>query len=122
MTEANQSFRSESIHELSHSWGWLLGLGILLTITGAFAILAPTVASSIIELYVGWILMIAGICKIIFAMKTRNEGRTGWKALTALLYLATGFIFLWKPSAGIYSLTIFLGITFFAEGFGSFLI
>ena len=56
----------------SNSWGWFLGLGILLMLLGAICIIGDVTATFATVLVFGWLLLISGIVALVHAFGTRN--------------------------------------------------
>ena len=104
--------------ELQRNWGWLLGLGILFVILGCIGmgmVVGLTIAS---VLFLGVLLLIAGLLQIVDTFKCREWRGSAWHALIALLYLIGGAIVIYDPilastviTALIAWVLIFIGIT-----------
>jgi uncharacterized membrane protein HdeD (DUF308 family) len=101
---------------LSRNWGWLLALGILMIILGAFAIAAPYGATLAVQFALGWILVIGGIAEAIHAFMARGWGGFLLELLSAILYLVVGVLLLTNPVGGALALTIVLAVFLIVEG------
>jgi uncharacterized membrane protein HdeD (DUF308 family) len=101
---------------LSRNWGWLLALGILMIILGAFAIAAPYGATLAVQFALGWILVIGGIAEAIHAFMARGWGGFLLELLSAILYLVVGVLLLVNPVGGALALTIVLAVFLIVEG------
>ena len=60
------------LDEVRSSWGWFLGLGILLMVLGAICIIGNVTATFTTVLVFGWLLLISGIFALVQAFRTRN--------------------------------------------------
>lgn len=97
------------------SLGWSIALGILLIILGLLAIVFPIIATALVTIALGWIFLIGGILRTIYAFQTRSGGF--WlKLLLGILYVITGISLLSNIIGGAISLTLALGILIFIEG------
>ncbi|MYM54459.1 HdeD family acid-resistance protein [Thalassovita mangrovi] len=83
---------------------------------GVMAILAPGVATIVIEQFIAWILILWGIGGLFFARGFRVMAE--WRVLAAsyavVLLAGTGFLIF--PGAGITVLTVIMLLAFFVEG------
>jgi uncharacterized membrane protein HdeD (DUF308 family) len=83
--------------ELKRSWGWLLGLGILFLILGIIG-LGMTVGLTLVSvLFLGFLLLIAGISQIIDAFKSKDWDGVIWHAFIAILYILAGWVIIYDP-------------------------
>ena len=58
--------------EVRSSWGWFLGLGILLMVLGAICIIGNVTATFATVLVFGWLLLISGVIALVHAFSTKN--------------------------------------------------
>lgn len=98
--------------------GWFIGLGIVLLLTGAGALLFPMLVSLSINILVGLTLLISGVFTAVHAFRSRGWSGFGLELLLALIYLGGGLLFLFVPLAGLFALTVTLGALFAADGVG----
>ncbi|OVZ58455.1 hypothetical protein CDO44_14560 [Pigmentiphaga sp. NML080357] len=106
----------ETLKTLGASWGWFVALGVLMLILGFVAgvyVLAATVAS---VLFVGVMMLVAGIGQLVQAWRVK-----GWRGfllwtLSGLLYAIAGGLALYNPLAGAAVLTLLLGAFLIAAG------
>lgn len=102
--------------EVKRAAGLYTGLGVLMILLGAFAVLIPNVASWGMTVLIGWILVISAA--FLFAWSFTAPGalhvitRIAWSILT----LAAGLFLLINPDKGAKALTIILIIYFIAAG------
>lgn len=106
----------QSKDEVRRARRWLYVTGVLLSLAGATAIVVPLAATIATEIFIGWVLVFSGAVMGVHAYKERSEGRTLWRALTALLTLVVGVFLLVAPLTGVLTLTVSLAIWFCALG------
>lgn len=95
---------------------WLMVTAILALLGGAAAIVVPPVATLTMTIFIGWILVYAGVVMAIDSWTQRAAGRTWERALQALLTLVIGSYMVLFPGAGALSLTLLLVIWFVISG------
>lgn len=102
--------------EVKRAAGLYTGIGVLMILLGAFAILIPNVATWGMTVLVGWILVIGSA--FLFAWSFTAPGalsvivRIAWSVLT----LAAGVFILVNPDKGAKALTLILIIYFLLSG------
>jgi len=102
--------------EIRNSWGWFLGLGILLMLLGAVCIIGDVTATFATVLFFGWLLLISGIVALVQAFSTRNWSGFFLHLLSALFRGFTGYLLVRYPLAGAVSLTLILASFFVVTG------
>jgi uncharacterized membrane protein HdeD (DUF308 family) len=102
--------------EIRNSWGWFLGLGILLMLLGAICIIGDVTATFATVLFFGWLLLISGIVALVQAFSTRNWSGFFLHLLSALFRGFTGYLLVRYPLAGAASLTLILASFFVVTG------
>lgn len=94
----------------------LKGVGILLMVLGAIAILVPALASFTVTIFIGWVLVIASV--FLFASAFAN--RSGFHLFTGLIWAALALIAgLWlliDPGRGTRTLTLIVMLYFLVSG------
>ena len=95
---------------------WLLITGILSILAGAAAIAVPAVASVTMTIFIGWVLVFAGVVMGIHAFSLRGSGTVALRALDALLALVVGIYLIAFPLSGTVTLTFLLAVWFFGMG------
>ncbi len=98
------------------SVGWSIGLSILMILAGCLAIAVPQAAGIAVNLLVAWLLVFSGAAHLVFAWHTRTAGGVLWELLLGVLYIYVGVYLLFRPVAGLASLTLALAIYLFAKG------
>ncbi len=101
---------------LSARWRLLMFEGVALIVLGVLAIAAPLFATIAVEIYIGWLFLIAGIVGLIAMFYADDIAAFLWTLVTAALSLCLGVLLLYKPGAGAVALTLALTAFFAAEG------
>jgi uncharacterized membrane protein HdeD (DUF308 family) len=101
---------------LSARWGLLMFQGVALIVLGVLAIAAPLLATFAVEIFIGWLFLIAGIVGLIAMFYADDVTAFLWTLITAALSLALGVLLLYRPIAGTVTLTLALTAFFVAEG------
>jgi uncharacterized membrane protein HdeD (DUF308 family) len=105
-----------AVDDLAPSTGWEIALGVALLAVGAFAILAPDVASIAGTTLVGWALLLAAIVQLVAAFREHGAWtRLGWLGMGLLSGVAAIWIFA-RPYESTVTLTIILAVWFIASG------
>ncbi len=91
-------------------------LGGILMLTGLLATLFPLAMSLAVELTIGITLIAAALVELIHSFQCRSWKGSLVNALTGLIALLFGILFLTYPLSGIVSLTLLLGMLFFTSG------
>ena len=102
--------------------GGLMIVGGLLIVLGVLALGAPLFTGRVIEIWVGANILIAGLCQIVAALKTRGwqHGLPGF--LVGSIGLIGGSILLVHPMLGLAIFTLILAIYFLVEGLGKIIL
>ncbi len=104
------------VDSLKAHWRVYAFEGAVLIVLGALAIAYPVFATLAVDLYLGWVFMIAGVVALIAMTSAGHVPGFWWALVTALLSIALGVMLLWKPAAGVFSLTVMLMAFFIVEG------
>lgn len=96
---------------------WFIAYGVIMILLGAFAIVAPGVATLAVTLTVGWLLLFGGAFGL-FAVISGGTGAPGfwWNLLTTAVYFLAGLAVLTRPIAGVLTLTLILAAYLLAGG------
>lgn len=101
---------------LGARWGLLMFQGVALIVLGILAIAAPMIATIAVELYIGWLFVIAGIVGLVAMVYADEVAAFLWTLVTAALSLGLGVLLLVRPLTGAVALTVALSAFFVAEG------
>lgn len=86
--------------------GLSIFVSVVMIIAGLLAIAMPLEAGLAVNVFVGWMLVLAGIGHFVFAWYTRRTGSVTLKVLLGILYLAVAFYLLEHPARGLATLTL----------------
>lgn len=100
-------------------WKLFLAQGIVMMVLGFLAVVEPNVATLAVTLFVGWLFFIAGIFRAASAWHSRSMPGFAWSMLTAVLSVILGLILIFRPLAGVLTLTMVLVAFFIVEGIAS---
>lgn len=95
---------------------WSIFISVIMIVAGLWAIAQPYHAGLAVNIFLGWMLVIAGIGHLVFAWYTRRTGSLALKILLGLLYLAVAFYLLEHPARGLKTLTIAIAFYLLIEG------
>jgi uncharacterized membrane protein HdeD (DUF308 family) len=101
---------------VKESVGWSIGLSILMILAGCLAIAVPQAGGIAVSLLVAWLLVFSGAAHLVFAWHTRTTGGFIWELLMGILYIFVGAYLLFRPVAGLASLTLALAAYLLAKG------
>lgn len=107
---------TETVNESRRASGWLIGLGILMLVLGAAAIVEPFIASIAVARVLSWTLLFAGIVRTIHAFQSRRLRGFWPKLLVGILYLIAGILLLSNIVGAKLALTLAFGWVIVAQG------
>ena len=90
--------------------------GVLLICLGVLAVGSPMVAAVAVNVFVAWLIVMAGVVHVIVAFHTREAGSVIWRLLVGLAYICFGGYLIARPALGVASLTLVLASLFLVEG------
>jgi uncharacterized membrane protein HdeD (DUF308 family) len=97
-------------------WGWFVALGIAQLVLGIIAwfdVIAFTIAGVI---FIGALLVVAGIFQIIHSFMDREWGGFALHLLVGILYVVGGFLLMNDPLPGALIITIFVAVALVIGG------
>lgn len=101
---------------LQKHWWLFLGEGIFFILLGVAAIIIPQVISVVIIIFLGWVIVLAGVMHASRALVFRAMPGFGlWLGL-GLLQIVVGYLLIVDPIAGVLSLTMMMTLFFALEG------
>ena len=95
---------------------WGTGIGILLIVLGLLAIIFSFTAGVAITVIVGWVLLFAGIARLLYSWSARGAGAVIWQLIIGVLYVWVAFYLIFHPARGLLTLTFWLAAYFVIEG------
>jgi uncharacterized membrane protein HdeD (DUF308 family) len=95
-------------------WGWTLASGIVLVLAGLLSLAAPLATVAYIAIFLGWVLLIAGIAGIVMGIRTRSRHQRSIDLLYGIASALIGIVLLDRPLIGaigiVYALAIWLAV------------
>jgi uncharacterized membrane protein HdeD (DUF308 family) len=119
MTAANPRLEDieRDVREAIRShWVLFLIQGLIMMVLGLLAVGEPMLATLAVEIFAGWLFLISGIVGLAGVFTGRRVPGFWWALITALLAIAVGLYLIWRPLAGIVSLTLAVAAYFGAQG------
>jgi uncharacterized membrane protein HdeD (DUF308 family) len=117
MTTVNvDEFRHDFRSALRRHWVLFLIPGVVMVILGLLAAAAPFVATLVVETFAGWLFLTGGFVGLAALFTTRNVPGFMWTLVAALLAILIGAFLVWRPFAGVVTLTLALAAYFAAHG------
>ena len=98
--------------DLKRAHTWLIVVAVLALLGGIVSILVPAITSVTMAIFIGWVLVFAGITTGVHAVTNRSVLR----GLEAILTVIAGLYVLIFPLSGTVTLTFVLAVWFFAGG------
>jgi uncharacterized membrane protein HdeD (DUF308 family) len=101
---------------------WGIIWGVLLILLGMVAIAEPFLAAIALTTFIAWLLIFVGIVHIAVAFHAHSGTSMGWKLLVGMSYIFIGGYLLFRPLAGVATLTLMLAFLFLIEGVLDFML
>jgi uncharacterized membrane protein HdeD (DUF308 family) len=104
------------LEEAKKNSGLLIFLGVLTVMFGIIAIATPFIAGVAVSVYVGILVAVAGVFRIVHAFKAQQWGVGIWGTVVGLLTVFAGILLFARPVLGLATLTLMLAIYLVVEG------
>jgi len=104
------------VDRVRSSWGWFLGLGILLIVAGVICIAGDVIATFVTVVAFGWFLLFSGIVSLVQVFRVHAWHGVFPHLLSGLLKVFTGYVMVRYPGAGALGLTLVLASFFIVGG------
>ena len=101
---------------IRNHWGLFLIQGLIMAGLGLLAVAEPMIATLAVTIFAGWMFLVSGIVGLAGVFTARRVPGFWWGLITALLAIAVGIYLLWRPLAGVLSLTLVVAAFFAAQG------
>ena len=101
---------------LGARWRTFLVEGIVLIVLGILAIAAPVIATLAVDIYIGWLFLLAGVVGLFAVFSMPHIASFLLSLIPAVLSIVIGGLLIWKPAEGALSLTALMIVFFTAEG------
>ncbi len=106
----------EALHHLRTRAGWLIGLGIALVAAGFIALLSVVEATVVSVLWVGAMMIVAGVVEIVHGFRMKGFARAVLWVVIGALYIFAGFFAIMNPLLASTVLTLILSIALIVAG------
>jgi uncharacterized membrane protein HdeD (DUF308 family) len=97
-------------------WGLFLAQGLVMLVLGLLALARPMIATIAVELFAAWLFLIGGIVGLAGVFTAWKTPGFVWALIRAVMAILIGVLLLWRPIAGVLTLTLLLAAFFAAEG------
>ena len=101
---------------IRHHWVLFLIPGLVMAILGLLAAASPFIATLVVETFAGWLFLTGGFVGLAALLTTRNVPGFAWTLLSAVLAILIGAFLVWRPFAGLVTLTMALAVFFVVQG------
>jgi uncharacterized membrane protein HdeD (DUF308 family) len=107
MTIANvDDFERNVRSAIRNHWVLFLIPGLVMAILGLIAAATPFIATLVVETFAGWLFLTGGFVGLAALFTTRNVPGFVWTLLSAVLAILIGAFLVWRPFAGLVTLTV----------------
>lgn len=107
---------SPVVRAMHDHWRVFVAEGVVLVLLGLAAVAVPLLAGVTVTVFLGWILLFAGVLGLVATWRARGAPGFGWALVSALAAIVAGVLVLWDPLAGLVSLTSLLTAYFIVDG------
>ena len=104
------------LNELRRHWGWLVGVGIVLMVLGAIAVVYAAATTMLSVLGLGWLLIVGGIIEGVHAFGEKQWGSFFIDLFAAALYVVLGFLLVANPGTSAAGLTLLIAMFLILSG------
>jgi uncharacterized membrane protein HdeD (DUF308 family) len=111
-----------ALEGLRHRWGLVLALGVGLVVCGFIALMSVVQATTVTVLWVGAMMIIAGVIEIAHGLRHKGWGRATLWVVAGVFYVVGGFFAVINPVLASLVLTLLLGFALVAAGITRFLL
>ena len=108
---------SSILGESGISWGWLLALGLLMTLLGLVGLGMTYWLTVVAVFWCGVLAIVGGIAQILDAFHHKSWKGIVWHVIIGLIYVAAGLAMVTMPVASALWLTLFLAVSLVVVGF-----
>ena len=95
---------------------WSLALSVVMIVAGVAALLAPFVAGVALTLFLGWMVIIAGLAQMFYGFSAHGRSHVLWLVLVGVVYLLIGIFLVRHPGVALATVTLFLAAYLLVEG------
>ncbi|WP_432798694.1 HdeD family acid-resistance protein [Poriferisphaera sp. WC338] len=96
--------------------GWFMFIGIIITIIGILAVILPGLGTIGATLFIGWLLLFAGIVEVVNGFVSQRGWHALWLIVIGVVTVIAGGLLIFEPIQGAYAVTIVLSFYFLFTG------
>ena len=116
--QAEHRFPEAGVHDSQKHARWSIAIGMLEVMLGLLAIGAPFVAGMAAVIFVGALLLVSGVARVIRVVMAQSFGQGALALLAGVLAIGCGVLVLGQPLLSLGALTLILAAYFVVEGIG----
>ena len=117
MTANNlESQVQQAADEVRANWGWLMFMGVALTILGIIGLYMAGTLTIVSILWFGLLVSAGGVLTLIDAFRAEGWKAKLWQILIALAYIVAGIVMVMNPGASAAWFTMFIAAFLFISG------
>jgi len=116
MIASVDSFGRNVRSTIQRHWALFLIPGVAMVIPGLLAAASPFIATLVVETFAGWLFLTGGFIGLAALFTTRNVPGFVWTVIGAVLAILIGAFLVWRPFAGVITLTVALAVFFAVHG------
>ena len=108
--------RSKVLEQIRSNSGWVIGIGVVMMVLGVLAMAAPLVTGLAIAWMVGFVMLVGGVTRVVFAFRAQSWGLGILCALLGGIGVLAGLLTIAHPLLGLGFLTLLLACYLIVEG------
>jgi uncharacterized membrane protein HdeD (DUF308 family) len=116
LDQAAEAMRDAMRSAIRRNFVFYLLQGVLLIVTGVFALIFPVLSTVAVIFMIGWLLVISAALQAVSLAGSRHAPHFWLQLVSAGLALLVGLLILLHPGAGILSFTLLLLVYFMISG------
>lgn len=116
MTDLSASAPSRTPDGHGIRWGWLLALGILMTVLGVIGLGTTYLLTAVTIFWFGVLAIVGGVAQILDAFQHKEWKGVIWHVIIGIVYIVAGVLLITMPVSAAFWLTLFLAISLAVTG------
>ena len=116
VNEASAVLREATRETIRKQSIWYLIQGLLLVVAGIVALMAPLFASTFVIVFLGWLLIVAGIAQAIGLIGASQVHYFWLQLISAVLAVVVGWMLVSRPEAGLLAAALLMVVYFMVDG------
>ncbi|MDA9981868.1 HdeD family acid-resistance protein [Gammaproteobacteria bacterium] len=106
----------QAADEVRANWGWLMFMGVALTVLGIAGLYMVGTLTIVSILWFGFLVIAGGVLTLIDAFRAEGWKAKLWEMLIALLYIVAGIVMVMNPGASAAWFTMFIAAFLLVTG------